>query len=820
MKMKQNTRYIKLIIFGFCLILTMSGALFAQDDSIKNPFNNLPKNPNSDKKIFFDNDREREGMEGREIDIKKQEEEEEEEDLLKKGLKIIERNKGRERSDYGRSSDNSSTRDSSRNSTSNSTNTKSSGKDLIISTKSKRNTNFANSKEIVQNFHYPDTEILTIVKAIAKLTGKNFIYNAQQIKGKISIVSESSITVGDAWKAFLTALDLKGYTIIPSGEYLRIEQSSNAKTKQIPIYTGKNTPNTDQYITRIISLKYINAEEVRKTFSQWIPRTGRIAAYKQTNTLIITDTAAHIRRILELIEILDVKGFQESLEVIPILYAAAKDIANLIEKIISSDSSSSRRSSRSRVSSRRRFNNKMSDTSQGNISISQIIADERTNSLIVKANKSGIIEIKKLVRKLDTELDSSQKNSRIHVYRLKHSDAEQISKSLGAITSNSKKQRPKRGSSTYNRYSRSGLDNNTASIFQDQILISPDKATQSLVITASPQDFITLTGVIKKLDIPRNQVFVEAIIMELAINKTDGYGFSFINPKNGISFPSVNLQNFIAGSPSPGLSLGFKRGGLKNLPNSDLKVYDLQGLVELLQSSGSGNVVAAPQIVAMDNEESIVEISDEVPFRKTVVGATGGNVTTSFDLQKASLKLKVTPQINRESDSVKLKIEQTLQEFTKSNVPSALTDSAVGRSSRSTKTTVIIKNNDTAVISGLIREKSERTINKVPILGDIPVLGWLFKNSSISTSKVDLIIFITPHIITKHSRTRSLLTERIKRREEFIYNNLGGKDPSSREIQAIKDNLPDLNKIKENSDEDKFNQIDDDNDTERDFFDE
>ena len=184
-------------------------------------------------------------------------------------------------------------------------------------------------------FRSPDAEILDVAKAIAKLTGKNFIYNPQDIKGRISVVSQTQITVCDAWNAFLAALNMRGFALVPTGKYLRIERIANAKEKQTPIYsTDRRAPSNEEFITRVVPLRYIDASEFETAFRLWMPREARIQAYQQTNTIIITDTAAHINRMIELIHLLDVAGYQESLVVMPIRNAAAKDIAKLIENIL------------------------------------------------------------------------------------------------------------------------------------------------------------------------------------------------------------------------------------------------------------------------------------------------------------------------------------------------------------------------------------------------------------------------------------------------------------------------------------------------------
>lgn len=665
----------------------------------------------------------------------------------------------------------------------------------------KKPLNFAKNREVVENFDYPNAELLDVAKAISKLTGRNFIYNPQEVKGRISIVSETPITVEDAWKAFLTALDMKGYTVIPSGEYLRIERSQAAKEKQVPIFAGEYAPDSDQYITRIIPLRYINAKDVEQTFRLWIPRQGRMYAYDQTNTLIVTDTAAHIKTFMELIRMLDVRGYQESLTVIPIKYADSKNLAKIIEQIIfggasnTTSSRTARRTTRPRGAAARRSSTSSPGNRTGGTTISQIIADERTNSLIVKANKAGLLEVRLLVRKLDTKRAAEQGSGRIHVVRLEFADAEELAKALGAIAkentptnSNIRRTTPRVGAF-------GAQDGLVASIFQGEIKVSPDKATQSLVITASPQDFATMKRVIEQLDIPRDQVFVEAVIMEMTLRNDDSNGISFINPVNGISFKSTALQNFVTNplTAANGLALGFKHGNKVKI--GDTEVSGLQGLVELLQTRGNSNVVARPQLIAMDNEEAEVEIGESIPVETQTTSGSSNQTTSSFTQDKASLLLKITPHINKASDFVRLDVEQSLEEFDGTNVPSEIAGRATGKRTRATKTKLIVQNEDTVVMSGLIRKSMQETVNKVPLLGDIPVLGWLFKNSSTEEVKNDLVIFITPNIIKQYDKIRKVLEQRLSERGDFIQDNLGGADPSASDVRRIRKSLPNLSRI-------------------------
>lgn len=660
----------------------------------------------------------------------------------------------------------------------------------------------ANCKELVENFDYPDAEILDVAKAIAKLTGKNFIYNPQDIKGRISVVSQTQITVCDAWNAFLTSLNMRGFALVPSGKYLRIERIANAKEKQTPIYAKGKPPNNDEFITRVIPLRYIDATEFEQAFRLWMPREARMQAYGQTNTIIITDTASHINRMVELINLLDVAGYQESLVVVPIKNATAKEIAKLVEQILNSSASGNSSAGGFGVARPQAgyVNPATRNTGRrgrsGGSSISKIIADDRTNSLIVKANAAGILEIRALVRRLDQKVAASEGSGRIHVIRLQFADAETLAKTLQQLTGGGTSRST--NSRTFPTFGQA------APALQGEIKVAPDKATQSLVITASPADFSTMKKVVENLDVPRDQVFIEAMIMEIRLNRDDAFGTSFVSAPNGVALGSAtgNLTSLLMGNPlaAGGLALGFKKGLPRKFTvgsgdtSKEVSVNSLNGLLELIQGNTDANVVATPKIIALDNEEAIFEISDEIKI-PSLNTASNGTTSTTFTTEKAQTLLKVTPQINKASNFVRLNIEQKLENFDNSNVPTGLQSQTQGKNTRSTTTKVIVQNEDTVVLSGLIRDSVEDITRKVPLLGDIPVLGWLFKNTKTTTRKTNLLVFITPNIIKQYDQVRKVLNKNLEERDEFVRENLGSKDPVGRRLGELRKNLPDLTVI-------------------------
>jgi general secretion pathway protein D len=653
-----------------------------------------------------------------------------------------------------------------------------------------------NYGDLIESFDYPNADITELVKAISKLTGKRFILD-NNVRGKITIIAPSQITVAEAYKAFLSALAMNGLTVVPSGKFLKIRQARQANRDSIDTYAGEYFPNTDQLITRIVKLRYINAAEVAKSLRMLVSKDGEINPYAPTNSLIITDYGSHIERAMGILRELDVPGFEEKLEVIPIVHAKAQDIATLIDQIINKEA-------KSKSGSRPRFqrrSSKKGDDAGGAESLSLTIADERTNSIIVVGNETGVNKIKDLVAKLDFKLRPEDEGG-VYVYYVRHGEAEQMANVINGIASEAKKaqeekerQTGRRGS-TSTRSSTTSTDEDegsTNAIFGGNVKVAADKVTNSLIITAGRQDYNVVKGLLAKIDIPRDQVFVKSIIMEMNAEKRTEWGvnyYKFDGDSNGIGragFRTGNITDLVNPANDSGLILGFGAGDTVNVEISgeEFTVTSLVGLVKFLKANVGGNVLSTPQLTALDNEEAEIEVGQTIP-----VGAssqtTGSTVSNSIQREKATIKLKVKPFISPDSDTVRMNIEQTIKQLSRRKVEqSQLAEAAVVTNDRSIKTTIVMNSGDTAVLGGLMTDQEEEEVSKVPILGDIPILGWLFKSKKISKTKTNLLVFLTPKIIRNAEDNADLLNTKLNERIDFIQKNLNGRDPHGLEIDKL-----------------------------------
>ncbi len=634
-----------------------------------------------------------------------------------------------------------------------------------------------NFPDLIQSFDYTDADITDVIKAISKLTGKNIIMDPG-VRGKITIVAPTEITVAEAWKAFLTALASNGLTVVPAGKFLKIKQAKKAQKDAIETYAGAYYPNTDQMITRIIKLKFISADEVNKRLRILISGDGEMNPYEPTNSIIISDYGSNIQRMSRIIEELDKPGFEEKMDVIPIKNAKAKDISSLVEKIINKDSGGSN----SRFRSSRRFSGKEGASSGTKAIPSMVAPDERTNAIIVVGNDAAIKKVKELIRQLDYAIDPADSGG-VYVYYVRHGDAKTMSESLNGVAEASKKNNETvTKSSTSSKKTFVPPNKLQKGIFGGDVKIVADENTNSLIVTASKTDYQVVKSLLNKLDIAKDQVYVEAIILEMASNDTTDYGITYYKFLKGEETQGTARVGFSSRTPlqignlirppggSPGAILGFGTGETfkLNIPSvGEIAIPSLLSFIEAMTTYTNSNVLSTPQIIALDNEEAEIEVGDEVnvgPSVSTIGNSTSTSSAPSF--KEAKIKLKVKPFISPDTDIIRLNVEQQIKKQKGENF-----------SDKSLKTSIVLHDGNTAVLGGLMEDTDIITETKVPLLGDIPLLGWLFKGRNKQKVKSNLLIFLTPKIIRNPIDHKKLLSNKLNQRNTFIKNNTSGKDP-------------------------------------------
>lgn len=658
-----------------------------------------------------------------------------------------------------------------------------------------------NFPDMIESFDYPNAEIADVIKAISELTGKNFIVDPN-VRGKITIIAPTRITVAEAYKAFLSALAINNLAVVPGDGFYKIKQARSAQRDNIETYSGEYYPTSDQMITRIIKLKYVSADEINKQVRLLTSTQGEIYAYAPTNSLIISDYGANIDRVVKILEQLDTQGFEERMEVIRIRYARAKDIEELLSKIIDKDSSGNSRSGVPRF----RRTTPTTSSSSGSEVFSVVVADERTNSIIVVGNRSGIAKIRQLISRLDFRLRPEDQGG-VFVYYVKHSEAEQLANTLNGIASDSKKAQEEnsKGSSApplslSNRPGGEVTASTATAVFGGDVKVIADKITNSLIITAGKTDYAIIKNILSQIDIARDQVFLKAVIMEMQTSASSSYGvdwYKFDKDSNGIGrlgFRSGSISQLLSPAGDEGGILGFGFGdtfeitppGLDGATGTAIKVADITAMIRLLKSNGAGNILSTPQITVLDNEEAVIEVGEKVPVALNQTNTQSGTTQSNVQRENVTTKLTITPYVSPDSDTVQMKIDQDVSGLSTTDIKAQdLAKIAIATTTRKIKTSIVVNSGDTAVLGGLMRDEESDTTKKIPILGDIPILGWLFKSNVKSKQKTNLVVFITPKIIRNATDNASIVDQKINERIDFVQKFMNGLDPHGSEVDAL-----------------------------------
>jgi general secretion pathway protein D len=665
----------------------------------------------------------------------------------------------------------------------------------------------------VKNFDLPDKDIRDVVTLISKWTGKNFILD-NKVRGKITIIGPSQVTLQEAYNAFLSALEANGLTTVQSGKFIRIIESAEARRAPVKTYSGDYAPKDDQFITRIFQLKYINADEVSREFRDLVTRQGKLFAYEPTNSIIITDTGSNIQRIRDILDALDVKNFETTLHVLRIKNGSAKTIADMLGEIYGEP----RGGGGNQGGGTRSFRRSALERTRGGGIISKIIPDDQTNSLIILANAAGYTLLERLVARLDVKVTDT---GRIHVYYCEYAKAEDLASTLASLSgggSGGKSSSRKTSVSTPAANSPTGAPQTTGTAasgssssgpvsaeLEDGVKITSDSSTNSLVIIASSSAYKTLRRVLKKLDIPRLQVFVETAILEVALTHDTNIkvnaalgapgarGFA-----GGFIGDSASIGQFITGNVVEGATIPIFAGPTfqGQVNGATVPVNTFMGLLNFLTTNTDTSILSTPQIIALDNEKATFKVQDEIPVLSSVVlnpTGTGSNSalgTGSVTTLKTGIEINLTPQVNAASRTVRLAIEQTVDTLKASgDVPALLAQANKAKTTRITNTTVVVRDQDYVMLGGLMSDQVDETERKVPLLGDIPILGWLFKGRQVTTKKTNLVILLRPRIIGTTLAASNLINEKLKSRDEYIDRFSSHGEQHEQEVGKIRDSI-------------------------------
>jgi len=663
---------------------------------------------------------------------------------------------------------------------------------------------------------FQDVDLAVLVKFISELTGKNFILD-DTIKGKkVTVISPTKISKEEAYNVFESILDIKGFSTVPAGKVIKIVQTKDAVEQSIQtVGAGQRAPVSDTLITRLIPLEFVPADDLVNILKPLVSKESKIDAYPATNTIVLTDTASNIERLLKIIKQLDIQYDEMIMEVIPLEYASADVMAKHLQEVLQAAAATPSGGTpgqppapRPPPSMSRRGSAKKGEEFSG-----KIIADDRTNSLIVLATKSQLERIKDLVGRLDYDTPKAYGN--INVYYLEYAKAEDTAKVLNELISGSKA-----GGGQKAGGAKEGAPPalaKTLESFEKEVSITSDAGTNSLIIVASPRDYQTLKNVIEKLDIRRNQVYVEAVIMEITpsfslelgteyrgaaplqggtdvdraiIGGTQfDQGNAFVDKLTGLMNPGLASTSSIASSSTSALAgstttaaqslnplnlgqaTGLTLGAVFDhvtVPVSGGKSVTLPANIFLMHATSSNshaNILSTPHMLAIDNEEAEIVVGQNVPFISSTSQSTISTMT-SISRENVGITLRFTPQIS-ESDYVMLKLYEEISSLIPSPIGQNANTVGPTTSTRKATNTALVKNGQTIVIGGLIEDRINKTKTKVPWLGDIPLLGWLFRYQKNSIDKTNLLIFLTPTIVKEDAEVQRIYQDKKKKIQEF-----------------------------------------------------
>jgi general secretion pathway protein D len=650
---------------------------------------------------------------------------------------------------------------------------------------------------------FKEAPIEQVIETVAKLTGKSFIYD-DRVRGNVTVIAGPDVTVEEAYKIFESILQVKGFTTVPApGGMLKIIPIREAKESPIDTVEGKRTtPDRDLFITRLIPLEYVKAETVNNTLKPLVSKDANVIAYAPTNTLILTDTATNIRRLMRIIEEIDVEIYSETIKVFPLKFADAAALAAQLGEIFGSETAAGPGPPGApRVRPRVRPGGPDAATGDGvvgSVGEPRFIVDERTNSLITIATRAALDQIENLIEMLDYQRKGTGK---VHVYRLQNADAEEMADTLSSLGQGGGGSRPR--TTTPRTPTPGGVATPGAGLgggasvadLGDGVRVTADAPTNSLIIQATPEIFSTLSEVIEALDTRRPQVLVEALIMEVDVDDSTDLGMAWLHnletdaggriaiKTGGITTdPEGLIESTGPGFTSAILGKFIDVTDPDNPDGPPIQVPVISGLVRASESDSDINIVSAPVILTADNEEAEIVVGTNIPVPTSQVstpsGVTGGNqgfdTSVNITRQDVGVTLRVTPQIS-EGDTVRLQIFQELSEVQEGTLDPETSSGGPITSNRKVENTVYVRDSEAVMIGGILSETQTDSVDGVPWLHRIPVLGWAFKTTRDSTRKTNLLVILTPHIVRDPDDLNRFTAERRERfrdaaREGLEYN--------------------------------------------------
>jgi general secretion pathway protein D len=640
----------------------------------------------------------------------------------------------------------------------------------------------------------PETELKDLITWVMGFTCKNFMLDPRIVSTgkKVTVIAPNKMSAREAYNVFLAALSTMGLTVVPKGNVYRIVESATARSETVPILKRGVPANQDQMVRYVLRPTHAQTETLRAALDSIKSSAGLVTT--AGNVILITDYASQVRDMLTLAKTLDVPGDNEGIYTIPVKNADAAQLAAKINEILgvsAAGAPSGGGASPGPMRGRRRAaapapagaaQAAAGDEDEGEVP-SKILVDERSNTLIVVSSESGYQRVKALVDRLDIVLDT-EGGSAIRVYPLENALAEELAATLTNVLSGQQpQQKPGApGQPAVPRAPVAGAAGEIGSTLEGTVRVIGDKPTNSLIIMSSGRDFIAVRDVVRRLDQPRRQLFIEALILEVQLSKrldlgTSSHGGLPVLDGDAIVLGGVQSSTLKSVNPASLATLTGLIGGLIGSPLANSQTFlgtsipSYAILFQALANQDNSNILSAPHIIAIDNEKAEFSVGNNIPYKAglsfgglpTTTGTTSpvGSIGQNIQREKLNLTLNVTPHISS-NDAVRLEIEQETKDL-------GGKDPELGPTwaERKLKTQVVVHDQESVVIGGLIQEREIYNATKVPLLGDIPILGYLFKYTTRQKKKMNLLILLTPYIIKDQLDLASIRERKVREYREF-----------------------------------------------------
>jgi len=652
----------------------------------------------------------------------------------------------------------------------------------------------------------PETELKDLITWVMGFTCKNFILDPRIVSTgkKVTVIAPNKMSSTEAYRVFLVALSTMGLTIVPKGNVLRLVESATAKSETVPIYKRGIPNDEDQVVRYVLRPTYTQPETLRQALDSIRSPAGNVQV--AGTMLIITDYASQVRDMMSVARSIDVPGGSDGIYTIPVRHADATQLAQKLNDILGISAGGA--GGAAGGPGKRNFQaptqpgvpvpppNVSSDDVSSAVP-SKILVDDRSNTLIVVSSEAGYLRVKGLVDRLDISLDT-ESGSSIHVYPLENALAEELATTLN----NAMGQSQPRPGGAGGRPGTPGAPpaapgfpppapaptfggENLGAALEGQVRVIGDKPTNSLIVMSSGRDFIAIKDVVRRLDQPRRQVFIEALILEVQLAKELDLGTSSHGGKeigsNALVIGGVQTPNLrsISAATSLASATGLIGGLLGSpLPNSQsflgTSIPSFGILFQALATQDNTDILSAPHVIAIDNEKAEFSVGNNIPYKAGLsfggfglpgaggAGAPTGSIGQNIQRENLNLTLNVTPHISS-NDVVRLEIEQETKDIGGS-------DAELGPTwtQRKLKTQVVVHDQQSVVIGGLIQERDIYNVTKVPLLGDIPILGYLFKYSTKAKKKTNILILLTPYIVKDQLDLQGIRERKVREREEYV----------------------------------------------------